>query len=87
MSSQWSNEEEEEEEDVDESEYKTFEDHIIFLIDGRKDMYKSNSKGEIMIVNALKLLIAVLKSKIVASDKSCVGCVIYGAVSFKIIKI
>lgn len=79
MSAFWN--EEEEEEDVDDAEYKSFEDHIIFLVDCRKDMFKQNSKGEIMVVNALKLLIAVLKSKIVASDKSCVGCILFGTVS------
>ena len=82
--SSWNNEEEEEEED-DDNEYKSFDDHIIFLIDARKDMLKKNSKGEIMIINALKLLLAVLKSKIVASDKSCVGAICFGAVCKRLI--
>ena len=79
--SSWNNEEEEEEDD-DDTEYKSFDDHIIFLIDARKEMLKKNSRGEIMIINALKLLLAVLKSKIVASDKSCVGAICFGAVCF-----
>jgi hypothetical protein len=59
----------------------SFDDHIIFLIDARRDMVRRNSKGEVMIINILKLLLHVLKSKIVESDKSCVGAMFFGAVS------
>ena len=80
MSSPWNNEEEEEDGQEDESEFKSFDDHIIFLIDSRRDMLKPNSKGEIIIVNVLKLLLTVMKSKIIQSDKSCVGAIFYGSV-------
>jgi len=77
MSAPWNNEDEEEEDDDD---YGSVEDHIIFLIDTRKDMMKQNSKGEIVFLNILKLLLHVLKSKIVLSDKSCVGAICFGSV-------
>ena len=81
MSSHWAGHEEEEGEDEDDLEYKSFDDHIIFLIDSRKEMLRQNSRGEVILVNVLKLLLCVLKSKIVESDKSCVGAVCFGTVS------
>ncbi len=80
MSSHWSGRDEEEEDEEDESEYKSFDDHLMFLIDVRKDMLGKNSLGEVILLNVLKLLLYVLKSKIVESDKSCVGAVCFGAV-------
>lgn len=73
--------EEENEEDDEDSEMKSNDDHIIFLIDCRKAMYAKNSKGEIIIINVLKMLLSVLKSKIIASDKTCIGAICFGCVS------
>ena len=81
MSSNWSSRDEDEDEEEDELDLKSFDDHIIFLIDVRRDMLRQNSKGEVVLINVLKLLLSVLKLKIVESDKSCVGAVCFGAVS------
>jgi hypothetical protein len=82
MSEPWKNEDEEEDVEEDDEEYKSYDDHIIFLIDSRKDMFAQNSKGEVILINVLKILLAVLKSKIIASSKSYVGAVFFGTVSF-----
>lgn len=80
MSAPWQNEDEEAEEE-DEDFYGSYDDHVIFLIDTRKDMMHKNSKGEVMIINILKLLLHFLKTTIVSSDKQCVGAICFGTVS------
>ena len=83
MNSSWKTaaEEEDGDGDEDESEFKSYDDHIMFLIDSQQDMFNYNSKGEILMVNILKILLAVLKSKIISSNKSCVGAIFFGTVS------
>lgn len=73
-------EEEEQEEENEDSDYKAADDKIIFLIDCRHDMFGKNSKGEVHLVNCLRVLVEVMKTKVVASDKSSVGVVFYGTV-------
>ena len=77
--SHWEDENEEEDEQED---MNSNDDHIIFLIDSRKAMYEKNSDGEIIIVNILKSLLSCLKSKIIASDKTCIGAICFGCVSY-----
>lgn len=74
------------EEDVDEEEaledeFRSVEDHVLFLIDARPAMFEKSDKGEAFIVNCLRVAQNVMKTKIVASDRSCVGVVLFGPVS------
>lgn len=72
-------EEEEEEEDPYD---KSVNDHIVFLIDARQDMFiESSVTGEVSFINSLKVALIVMKSKIIASEKDSVGIVFFGAVS------
>jgi hypothetical protein len=49
---------------VEEEEYKTQNDKIMFLIDARWPMFEPNSKGECHITNCLSLALAVMKTKV-----------------------
>lgn len=81
MSAEWKGDQEgDEEEDDNENDYKSSEDRIIFLIDARSDMFEKNSKGEVHFENCVKVALAVMKTKIVASDKSSVGIIFFGTV-------
>ena len=73
--------EEEDEDDDNENDYRSAEDRIIFLIDARSDMFEKNSLGEVHFENCVKVALAVMKSKIVASDKSSIGIIFFGTVS------
>jgi hypothetical protein len=42
------------EENEDEDNYKTVNDHIIFLIDARPDMFLKNNNGEVFIIVAVR---------------------------------
>ena len=75
--------EEEEEDEDDENDYKSAEDRIIFLIDARSDMFEKNNLGEVHFQNCVKVALAVMKSKIVASDKSSIGIIFFGTVSIQ----
>ena len=77
--------EEEEEDEDDENDYKSAEDRIIFLIDARSDMFEKNNLGEVHFQNCVKVALAVMKSKIVASDKSSIGIIFFGTVSIQCI--
>ena len=44
-------------------------------------MFQLDNKNEIQFRNCLKVALEVMKSKIIASDNSCVGVVFYGTVS------
>ena len=82
--SSWKDGEEAEEEDEDEdneNDYRSAEDRIIFLIDARSDMFERNNLGEVHFENCVKVALAVMKSKIVASDKSSIGIIFFGTVS------
>ncbi len=65
-------------EDIDD-EYKTPDDHILFVIDARPEMFELNSKGESHIINSLKVALSVMKSKIIMSERSCVGITLFGS--------
>ena len=87
MSDYWKNknqdgEEGEEGEDggEDEEELSAGDDRIIFLIDCRKPMLEKNVKGEIHLQNCLAVALEVIKSKIIASNKSSVGITMFGTV-------
>lgn len=71
---------EDDDEDENENDYKTAEDRIIFLIDARSHMFEKNALGEIHFENCVKVALAVMKSKIVASDKSSIGIIFFGTV-------
>lgn len=74
-------EEGDEEEEEDEL-YKSVNDHIVFLIDAREDMFvESPTTREQHFINSLKVALVVMKSKIIASDKDSVGIVFFGAES------
>jgi hypothetical protein len=55
MSSWVKDENEAEEEEEEDPFYKSVNDHIVFLIDAREDMFVSSSAGEQHFVNALKV--------------------------------
>lgn len=78
--SSWNKDEDEEEEEGDdeESELKTKQDRIIFLIDAREAMITPNATGEPILVNCLKLVLAVMKSKIISNDSSAMGLTFFG---------
>lgn len=80
--SSWNKDEDEEEEEGDdeESELKTKQDRIIFLIDAREAMITPNATGEPILVNCLKLVLAVMKSKIISNDSSAMGLTFFGTV-------
>eukprot|EP01041_Mallomonas_annulata_P002598 gene2598-5080_t len=61
-----------------EDEFKSYGDHIIFLIDARQQMLSKNIHGEELLINSLKVALAVMKSKIVASDNVTVGIYFFG---------
>ena len=71
---------EDDEEEENENDYKTAEDRIVFLIDARSQMFEKNALGEIHFENCVKVALAVMKSKIVASDKSSIGIIFFGTV-------
>lgn len=73
-------EEEEGEEDALDEEYRSAEDHVLFLIDSRPSMFARSASGEAWIVNCLRVAQSVMKSKVVSSEKSCVGIFLFGAV-------
>jgi uncharacterized protein YegL len=73
-------EEGEEEEEDFENDYKTAEDRIIFLIDVRSHMFEKNKLNEVHFNNCIKVVLAVMKTKIVASDKSSIGVIFFGTV-------
>lgn len=85
--SSWKDDGEEGEEDEEdfESDYKTAEDRIILLIDVRSHMFEKNKLNEIHFNNCIKVVLAVMKTKIVASDKSSVGVIFFGTVCDTII--
>ena len=70
----------EEEEEESENDFKTAEDRIIFLIDARSNMFEKNALGEVHFENCVKVALAVMKTKIVASDKSSIGIIFFGTV-------
>jgi Ku70/Ku80 N-terminal alpha/beta domain len=79
--SSWKDDGDEEEEEEDfENDYKTAEDRIIFLIDVRSYMFEKNKLNEVHFNNCIKVVLAVMKTKIVASDKSSVGVIFFGTV-------
>jgi hypothetical protein len=41
-------------------------------------MFQHNSKGEINFKNCLSVVLAVMKSKIIANDKAAVGLTFFG---------
>ena len=50
MSEGWNRDADENDDDENiEDEFKTFYDHIIFLIDGRESMFTTNKLGEVCI--------------------------------------
>lgn len=71
---------EDDDEEENENDYKTAEDRIIFLIDARSNMFEKNALGEIHFENCVKVALAVMKTKIVASDKSSIGIIFFGTV-------
>lgn len=72
------------EDDEEDPFYKSVNDHIVFLIDAREDMFVANpTSAEQHFINSLKVALVVMKSKIIASDKDSVGIVFFGAVSVK----
>lgn len=73
-------EEGEEEEEDFENDYKTAEDRIMFLIDVRSHMFEKNKLNEVHFDNCIKVVLAVMKTKIVASDKSSIGVIFFGTV-------
>ena len=74
--------EQEEEDDADETEYKTKEDRIIFLIDARKEMLENKtSTGQSHLQNSLAFVVAVMKSKIISGEKCVIGVTFFGTVS------
>lgn len=74
-------EEAEEEEDGVEADFRSADDHVLFLVDARPAMFSRSDCGEAFIVNCLRVAQSVMKSKIVASDRSTVGVILFGAVS------
>lgn len=74
-------EEEDEEDEENENDYKSAEDRIIFLIDARSNMFEKNSLGEVLFENCVQVALAVMKSKIVASDNSSISVIFFGTVS------
>jgi hypothetical protein len=74
-------EEEREEEEEDEDDFKTAEDRIVFLIDARPDMFEKNRLGEVHFENCVKVALAIMKTKIIASEKSSIGIIFFGTVS------
>lgn len=72
---------EENDEDGLEDEFRSTEDHVLFLIDARSAMFARTEAGEAYIVNCLRVVQNVMKTKIVASERSRVGVILFGAVS------
>lgn len=72
---------EEEKDEEYENECKNTEDRIIFLIDARAEMFEKNRLGERAFENCLKVVLAVMKSKIITSEKSSIGLIFFGTVS------
>lgn len=64
--------------DEEDDPYKSVNDHILFLIDAREDMHSKNKSGETHFLNSLKVALAVMKSKIISSDKDSVGIILFG---------
>ena len=65
---------------IEEDDYGKFHaDHIMFLIDVREPMLKMNSSNETHILNALRVLLYVLKQRIIARDNSAIGLIFIGA--------
>ena len=48
-------------------------------------MKEKNAKGEVHLRNCLQVLVEVIKSKIVADDKSYIGLTLFGTVNTSII--
>ena len=71
---------EDDDEEENENDYKTAEDRIIFLIDARSNMFEKNALGEVHFENCVKVALAVMETKIVASDKSSIGIIFFGTV-------
>jgi hypothetical protein len=69
--------------DVDdgEDECRTFEDQVIFLIDASDSMNGCNTHGEVHMVNCLRVALATMKSKIIASAKTSVGVIFFNTVA------
>ena len=68
-----------ENEDGNEGDFNTVNDRIIFLIDGRAPMAERNSNGETHLQNSLSIVLAVMKSKIIASgESSSIGLSFFG---------
>lgn len=78
--SSWKDDAEDDDDEENEDDYKSSEDRIIFLIDARSNMFEKNKTGEIHFENCVKMALAVMKSKIVASDKSSIGIIFFGTV-------
>ncbi|CAM9181670.1 unnamed protein product, partial [Ectocarpus fasciculatus] len=72
---------EENDEDGLEDEFRSTEDHVLFLIDARSAMFARTEAGEAYIVNCLRVVQNVMKTKIVASERSRVGVILFGAVT------
>ena len=58
--------------------FRSYEDQIIFLIDARENMSTKNSRGEVHMINSLRVAFAVMKSKIIASANTSVGIIFFG---------
>lgn len=65
-------------EDGEEENFKTLNDCIVFLVDARQPMLQVNSKGETHLLNCLKVLLAVMKSKIVSNSSALIGLTFFG---------
>lgn len=73
------NEENDEEGLDEEEEFKSSNDRIIFLIDGRDSMYCENAKGERYVANCLRVVLEVMKTKVIAQDSSSIGITFFGS--------
>lgn len=49
----WGGEEEEDDDEEEEDNYKTVNDHIIFLIDARPEMFAVNKNNEVIVVQEI----------------------------------
>ena len=48
----------------------------------RSDMFETNNLGEVHIKNCMSVALAVMKSKIIASEKSSIGLIFFGTVRY-----
>ena len=71
---------EENDEEGLEDEFRSTEDHVLFLIDARPAMFAKTDAEEAYVVNCLRVAQNVMKTKIVASERSRVGVILFGAV-------